>query len=215
MRTRIILAAEELFAAQGIDGVSLRQIATAAGHGNNNAVQYHFASKQGLVHEIFHHRIGQFEEQRAAMLEHAEKEGLLSDAPTLAKMLLFPHLTITNERGGHPYAGFSCHYLIRYRPFTMPHPGFDERERFPFLGRVLDLIEARASYVPASVMRSRIGLVVLMFLNMLVRFDNTPETGRTDVSFDFLVEDTLLAATHCLFRPVERHSGSPLFALPS
>ena len=41
-RDQIIRAAEELFAARGIDGVSLREINRAAGQSNTGAVQYHF-----------------------------------------------------------------------------------------------------------------------------------------------------------------------------
>ncbi len=38
----IIRAAERLFAAQGIDGVSLREINRSAGQSNTGAVQHHF-----------------------------------------------------------------------------------------------------------------------------------------------------------------------------
>ena len=44
-KEQIVLAAEGLFAERGIEGVSLRQIGTAAGNGNNSAVQYHFGTK--------------------------------------------------------------------------------------------------------------------------------------------------------------------------
>jgi hypothetical protein len=46
-RRRIIDVAERLFADRGIDGVPLKQIATAAGQANVNAIQYHFGSKSG------------------------------------------------------------------------------------------------------------------------------------------------------------------------
>ena len=50
---RLVLAAERLFALHGIDGVSLRQIASEAGSANNSAVHYHFGSKEGLIGAIF------------------------------------------------------------------------------------------------------------------------------------------------------------------
>src|SRR3546814_2769538 len=43
---RILQAAEDCFGEHGIDAVSLRQIAIAAGQGNTAAVQYHFGSKE-------------------------------------------------------------------------------------------------------------------------------------------------------------------------
>ncbi|HET6873850.1 MAG TPA: TetR family transcriptional regulator [Acidimicrobiales bacterium] len=45
-------AAEHLFARQGIDGTTLREINRMAGQRNPSAVHYHFGSKQGLVRAI-------------------------------------------------------------------------------------------------------------------------------------------------------------------
>lgn len=53
----LVTTAERLFALHGIDGVSLRQIAAAAGIGNNSAVRYHFGSKDGLMKAILLHRL--------------------------------------------------------------------------------------------------------------------------------------------------------------
>jgi len=41
-RVELLVTAERLFAQSGIDSVSLRQIATAAGYSNPATVQYHF-----------------------------------------------------------------------------------------------------------------------------------------------------------------------------
>lgn len=49
--TRIILAAEALFAEQGFNETTMRQITTAADV-NLAAVNYHFRSKQGLVNAV-------------------------------------------------------------------------------------------------------------------------------------------------------------------
>ena len=43
-------SAEQLFAAHGVDGVSLRQITREAGQRNTTALQYHFGSRDGLLH---------------------------------------------------------------------------------------------------------------------------------------------------------------------
>ena len=50
---RLIRAAETLFAARGIDAVSMREIATAARCGDTNAVTYYFGSKDGLLAAVF------------------------------------------------------------------------------------------------------------------------------------------------------------------
>src|SRR3546814_7480665 len=66
---RILQAAEDCFGEHGIDAVSLRQIAIAAGQGNTAAVQYHFGSKEGLLEAIFQHRPPAIDQRRKGPIE--------------------------------------------------------------------------------------------------------------------------------------------------
>ncbi|WP_231976800.1 TetR/AcrR family transcriptional regulator [Mycobacterium sp. E740] len=59
-----MLTAERLFAQHGLDGVGLRQIGYEAGMANKSAVQYHFGSKDGLVHAILLNRLEQLTRRR-------------------------------------------------------------------------------------------------------------------------------------------------------
>ena len=67
-KEQILLAAERMIADHGVDGVSMRQIATAIGSGNNSAVLYHFGSKEKLVEAIFEHRLPRLRERRAELI---------------------------------------------------------------------------------------------------------------------------------------------------
>jgi AcrR family transcriptional regulator len=58
-RTRILNAAEKLFASQGYEGTSTRQIATEAG-ANMSMINYYFGSKEGVFMEIMSNRIKGF-----------------------------------------------------------------------------------------------------------------------------------------------------------
>ncbi|MFE9119195.1 TetR/AcrR family transcriptional regulator [Streptomyces sp. NPDC007172] len=51
-REKLIRAAEEVFAAQGVDGAQLRDIVRLAGQSNPSAVQYHFGSRAGLLDAV-------------------------------------------------------------------------------------------------------------------------------------------------------------------
>jgi AcrR family transcriptional regulator len=51
-RLALMRAAEQLFASQGVDRVSLREIAIAAGQRNVSAATYHFGSKRELIEAI-------------------------------------------------------------------------------------------------------------------------------------------------------------------
>ena len=76
--SRIVLAAERLFALHGIDGVSLRQISAEAGSSNNSAVHYHFGSKEGLIAAIFHHRLPQLISERRLLTARCDPDDLRS-----------------------------------------------------------------------------------------------------------------------------------------
>ncbi len=51
-RERLLLAAQSLYAARGIDAVSFNEITVAAGQKNRNALQYHFGNKETLLTAI-------------------------------------------------------------------------------------------------------------------------------------------------------------------
>jgi AcrR family transcriptional regulator len=107
-KTKLILAAEKLFARGGIEGVSLREIAAAAGQGNHHAVQYHFGSREGLVQAVFAYRMQQMEDRRAEMLAAAEAAGTLLDARTIVEIIFLPQLALPGQHGNHSYAIFLC-----------------------------------------------------------------------------------------------------------
>ena len=200
-RIKIMEAAERLFADRGIDGVPLREIAAAAGQGNNTAVQYHFGTKERLVYDIFDYRTNLFEPQRAAMLAQAEEAGQLMNARILLEIMCLPHLSIADEKGGHPYSAFLAQYLTRSRAEGIRHPYDDPEVPVPALRRVRRLIVERVQYVAPEVLRLRVGLCKLMFLNMLMRRDSGFPHLDQGMSLQELVDDTLEQMTAALVAP--------------
>ncbi|MDP3659546.1 TetR/AcrR family transcriptional regulator [Phenylobacterium sp.] len=75
-KAAVFAAAERLFAEQGFQNVSVRDITTEAGV-NLAAVNYHFGSKDALLFEIFRRRTAELNRQRARMLHeaHARHDG--------------------------------------------------------------------------------------------------------------------------------------------
>jgi AcrR family transcriptional regulator len=71
-REALLLAASDLFAEHGFDGVSVDQIATKSGV-NKALINYHFRGKAGLYAEILHHVFGSMSDGLRAIRE--------SDAP--------------------------------------------------------------------------------------------------------------------------------------
>ncbi len=72
----LVLVAERLFAAHGIDGVSTRQILQEAGVANNSAVTYYFESKAGLVRAIVDYRAPYLAERRRLLWAQAPPRDL-------------------------------------------------------------------------------------------------------------------------------------------
>lgn len=68
VKEKILLAAERLFAERGF-GVSLREIAVAAGQRNHSAVQYHFGDKTGLIDALYAYRMTPLNLRRRELLD--------------------------------------------------------------------------------------------------------------------------------------------------
>lgn len=70
-KERILDAAERLFARGGFEATSLRAITTEAGV-NLAAVNYHFQSKDALLHAVIERRFGPVNRRRIEMLDELE-----------------------------------------------------------------------------------------------------------------------------------------------
>src|ERR1700738_2306633 len=74
LREAILCAAEELFATNGFNAVSVRDIAQAAG-ANPGSVTYHFKTKDGLLLEIYRRHCGPMNLRRSELLAGAIRLG--------------------------------------------------------------------------------------------------------------------------------------------
>lgn len=73
-RLKIQTAAEQLFARDGFDRTTLREIARAADQRNVAAVQYHFGSKAGLLASIVERHRSTIDDRRATLLRALSNE---------------------------------------------------------------------------------------------------------------------------------------------
>src|SRR5258708_34120203 len=78
LREAILTAAEELFATNGFNAVSVRDIAQAAG-ANPGSVTYHFKTKDGLLLEIYRRHCGPMNRSRSELLAAAMRARNLQD----------------------------------------------------------------------------------------------------------------------------------------
>lgn len=99
---KLIAAARALFAAQGVEHVSLREVARAADQRNTNAVQYHFGDRRSLLLAVLEPHHALVAARRSALLDGIEHE----HEPTtraLAETLVRPSAAMLTEPGGRDY----------------------------------------------------------------------------------------------------------------
>jgi AcrR family transcriptional regulator len=89
-KARLLEAAEKLFAERGVDGVSLREINTAAQQRNNVALQYHFANRDGLILAIAQKHMPRLDARQDELYAEAEADGMLHDFRTMVGVLWRP-----------------------------------------------------------------------------------------------------------------------------
>lgn len=140
-RTAVLNAAERLFAERGINGVSLREIAEAAGQRNNAAVHYHFGGREELLRTLFERRFIHLDQRRAAMLADLDASGRGTDLDGLVRAMLLPF----TESMDHPEGGAwvrlvaKMHEDARFNPFAL-----NADDRHPYLAAEETTVATRA-----------------------------------------------------------------------
>jgi AcrR family transcriptional regulator len=118
-KSKILDVAEELFAKEGLDRVSIREITDAAGV-NLAAVNYHFGGKEELIAAVFERRLKPLNNARIeALAEVMRLAG--AKAPKVEQVLeafVRPTLTCCNEgaSGGKPFGKLFGRCLAEPRP---------------------------------------------------------------------------------------------------
>jgi len=196
----VLKTAERLFALHGVEAVSLRQIASEAGSSNNFVVQYHFASKEGLLRAIFERRLQSVEVRRAQLLADVTRSDRVRDARALIEILLRPPAEERDEDGRHTYAAF----LVGMRHFEgvfIPTP--DEEKLAPVRTHVSDLLGLALPQIPEPLRRSRVVGAATMFLHAFVEWDRLRAQGKPALLDErTLLREQLDVASAAILAPV-------------
>jgi AcrR family transcriptional regulator len=177
-RAKLLRTAERLFAKNGIDGVSVRDITGTAG-ANSAAVHYHFGSKQDLIAAILHRRLEGLGVRRAQLLDQLEAHET-PDLRDVVTALLLPTVELSRDRrgGGHHYLGFLV--AVGEHPTSM-HLITDEVD--PLTERYLSVLRRTLPEVPPEVVLFRFG-VAKDLVNRVLRQGAVREWLRRHASDD-------------------------------
>jgi AcrR family transcriptional regulator len=117
-RLALMRAAEQLFAQQGVDRVSLREIAIAAGQRNVSAATYHFGSKRELIEALLERHSRPIQEGWVDALQQETPERKLT-LHELVELLVRPIVAkIDDPDGGRCYLEI-CGELVASRSFPL------------------------------------------------------------------------------------------------
>lgn len=118
-KSRILDVAEDLFAEQGLDRVSIRDITDAA-DANLAAVNYHFGGKKELIEAVFERRIKPVNEARIEALRKlgAGRHGKTPKVEEILEAFIRPTITCCDHsaKEGHAFSLLFGRCLAEPRP---------------------------------------------------------------------------------------------------
>jgi AcrR family transcriptional regulator len=108
-------AAQSLFAARGVDGVSVRDILTAAGQRNGASLHYYFGSKDDLVAQLVVDGARVIDERRNARLDALEAGGGPHSLREVMDVLILPSTDLGRDGGEGDYLRFISTFSLQNR----------------------------------------------------------------------------------------------------
>jgi AcrR family transcriptional regulator len=115
-RELLMTTAERLFAMNGVEGVTLREIQAAAGQSNSSVITYHFGSQAGLVRAVLEFRYRKVNARRAELMQEARDRGLVGDPREAVWIIVRP--LIESIDAGEMFVPFLARVSANTRAFA-------------------------------------------------------------------------------------------------
>ena len=195
---RLIVVAERLYADHGLDAVSLRQIAEAAGQKNHAVVQYHFGTKEELLKAIVRFRTGDAQDRRQVALDELEASGRQHDVRGLLEAAVVP--LVTSQPPGSHYLRF----IVALQPVVLNDIWIEiGEEHGATSNRITRYLDEALQHIPTKLRHARIGRAFDMILRALAEHFDTPETSATrPIPDELFLEDLVISGAAVLEAPL-------------
>lgn len=200
-------AAERLFAARGIENVSLREIARAADQRNTGALQYHFGDRNAVVQAVLDKHVPAVQASRRRMLEALEKRRRIRLRELVQAFVMPNAARLDDADGGRDYI------LIRAQlaaEETLGHLRLRRAARHPSSAvdvRLAALLREKLQHVPEPIFAQRMAFSIsLMFHGLadLIRMTNLTRRTNPILRQDMAIESLVCSVEAILSQPISR-----------
>ena len=204
----LITTGEFLFGRHGIDGISLREIAAAAGQANSHVVQYHFKDKAGFVSAILEDRVTRVEALRAQCLQRLTPA---TQTPReFFRVQWLPTMAIKDGEGNHTFCRFLLQYMLQpniaQHPIAKLYAGADWSQVSVGkdqggLTKAMRSLRQHYEHLPRATFVRRLSALSMTFLASVVQHDNARLLGKRRVSSEFELDPIIDMALGALSAP--------------
>lgn len=181
-REHLLEVAERLFARNGIDGTSMREINRAADQQNASAIHYYFGSKEALVTAILDRRMSAVNTARLALIDGLEASGAAQDLRRITEVFILPLAEQINDgSGSNNYIRFLAQFYAstQFDIWAIARDRHDES-----LSRVVTLLHRALPHLPRRLVRDRVSLTLRQAIYALADFERDSAAGRLNFAFD-------------------------------
>ncbi len=166
----LILAAERLFAEQGIAAVPLRRINQAAMQKNMSAAHYHFGSRDGLVRAVLMHRLPALDQRRGVLVSRGAGS---RDIRFYLDAFIHP---LIEELMARDEGNFFLRFMQQYERYRGDYGLV--RQLTPESVAIYDHLARLIGYLPEPISRLRIGYLINMIHAVLATAEERLGTGE-------------------------------------
>lgn len=168
-RERLLDVAERLFARQGVQGVTTREITEVAEQRNASAIAYHFGSRQDLQQETLARRGGPIDEERGLLRTRAGDEPHTRD---LVSALVVPYAGRLATDEGRSYLRIVAQMRGQFAAWRVE----SDASTTAHMASILTEIEDRQPGPPAIGRERVLGLIILLSGSVAERARRIEET---------------------------------------
>jgi AcrR family transcriptional regulator len=198
-RTALVESAERLFAEQGIQAVSLRDVSKAAGQRNNSAAQYHFGDRSGLVAAVYENRMRLVDERRHALLHQLDGH----DVRGLVEATVVPLLDVVAET-----KGWYGRFLARTRWDPIAWDVLQSLRTYTSFETVVRALDRALADLPRPIRRSRIDQMLTLVLGTIAGWEGAPDRGQRRLDRATLSSELVETAVALLTAPSPALTGA-------